>query len=318
MIREPIVLILGAGASAPYGFPTGAQLCRWVRGLIDAQKDPFNHSVWERAKPILRELRFDEARQKDFVHALSHSGKGSVDAFLEFRQEFMDIGKAFIAYFLIWCESEKNLFGDTQDWYHYLLDKMNCPLDNFSRNRLAVITFNYDRSFEHFLFTALRSSYGATHDEVASALQSIPVIHVHGQLGLLPWQHGASPKNSRGYESTANAANVRVAADGIKIISEARDTTPEFDKAHEYLENAKQVHFLGFGYFRKNMERLRIPKNGQTSPWLKAAWSGTFYGLTEAEVGQIQSQYANVEASSTDYATLDYLRESPKFLSACR
>ncbi|HUT88404.1 MAG TPA: hypothetical protein VMY37_02815 [Thermoguttaceae bacterium] len=318
MIRERIVLILGAGASVPYGFPTGAQLCRWVRGLIDHPKDPFNRSVWDRAKPVLQELGFDEVQQREFVHALSRSGRRSVDAFLEFRQEFVDIGKAFIAYFLILRENERSLFDVTPDWYHYLFDKMNCPLKSFSLNRLSIITFNYDRSFEHFLFTALRNSYGATEDLVASAVQIIPITHVHGQLGLLPWQSGASPENVRPYEATPSARNVRVAADGIKIISEAEDSTPEFEEAHNYLEDAKQVHFLGFGYFPKNMQRLRLPKKGQAHPWLKAALSGTFYDLREPEALKICGPYARLSPSPKEYTTLEYLRNSETFLSACR
>ena len=305
MISRRIVLILGAGASVPYGFPTGAELFRRLMGVKGTVR-------------CFNDMGFDSEQQKEFIRALGRSGRRSVDAFLEFRQDFVDIGKAFMAYFLIRCEHETRLFDSEPDWYHYLFDTMSCSLESFSTNSLSIITFNYDRSFEHFLFTALCNCYNASEDQAASAVQSIPIVHVHGQLGLLPWQCGASPKNARSYQPTADTETVRVATDGIKIIPEAEDSTPELKDAHKYLQDAEQVHFLGFGYLHKNMERLRLPKRGEAHPWLKAPLGGTFYGLEKVEATALVSRYVPFSHCSTDETTLAYLRNDERFLSACR
>ena len=37
---------------------------------------------------------------------------------------------------------------------------MNTPFEDFEKNLVSVITFNYDRSLEQFLFISLKSRYG--------------------------------------------------------------------------------------------------------------------------------------------------------------
>jgi hypothetical protein len=55
-----------------------------------------------------------------------------------------------------------------------------------TRNLPVDDGFNYDRSLEHFLFTALKYSSGKSDDECAGKLKTIPIIHLHGDLGALP------------------------------------------------------------------------------------------------------------------------------------
>ena len=52
----------------------------------------------------------------------------------------------------------------------------------FANNRLQIITFNFDRSFEWWLARVLRATYGVDLDEAVTLGASIEVIHVHGQL----------------------------------------------------------------------------------------------------------------------------------------
>jgi hypothetical protein len=59
-----------------------------------------------------------------FIQQLHHSGQNSVDAFLEYRREFMDIGKAAMSIILIGCENAKSLYeprDPTENWLRYLL-----------------------------------------------------------------------------------------------------------------------------------------------------------------------------------------------------
>ena len=52
----------------------------------------------------------------------------------------------------------------TWGWYEYLWrrlqDETGGDLEKLMQNKLSVITFNYDRSLEHFLFTAIKATYG--------------------------------------------------------------------------------------------------------------------------------------------------------------
>ena len=135
------------------------------------------------------ELKYSEDAIDAFGQAFYYSCKNSIDAFLEHRIEFMDIGKAAIAASLIGFEVPEYIFKYKQDnWLRYTFDRLSTRFEEFGRNRLSIITFNYDRAAEWFLFTSLLNSYGKTYDECVEMLKSIPVIHLHGRLGYLPWE----------------------------------------------------------------------------------------------------------------------------------
>jgi len=53
---------------------------------------------------------------------------------------------------------------------------------------------------------------------------NFPIVHVHGQLGNLPWQ----PNNGRSYGADLDVISLHAAAQGIKIIYEAKDEDEAF------------------------------------------------------------------------------------------
>ena len=149
MITRPTVFVLGAGASHPYGFPLGQGLLNEVVRELSNADGEFHHEVCA----VIREVE----RVKAFARDLRLCGRSSIDAFLETRQEFVDVGKAAIARVLSEYESDGRLTHDRPDegWYHYLFDRMltRSP-DDFRNNRLCVVTFNFERSFERALVLA--------------------------------------------------------------------------------------------------------------------------------------------------------------------
>jgi len=261
MIKKETVLILGAGASAPYEFPSGQRL-----------KDLVCHG----ADADVQHTGIDMHDYGRFKSALRLSGCSSVDTFLESRPEYIDFGKAAIATVLSPMEKTGNLFGkwDTirlkpnisQDyrhnwpWYDFLLGVLcdGVPFSAIGDNKLSVITFNYDRSFEHFLFTALKNRYGKPDNECAKVLSRIPVVHVYGSLGKLEWQDGAKETNTVPYDSGSEPRYTKMAADSIQILHEGSENTSEFIMARELLNSAEQVLFLGFAYHPMNVARLGI------------------------------------------------------------
>jgi len=132
----------------------------------------------------------------------------SVDAFLENRREFLELGKAAIAATLIPFESEgafrrlyNNKYLKDMNWYEYLFKQIGSTLDEYNKSQLSIITFNYDRSFEQFFFRALKSSFNLQDDDCLTYLNKIPVIHVHGKLGELGYVVSAG----RHYNSQINS-----------------------------------------------------------------------------------------------------------------
>ena len=254
MITTPTVLVLGAGASCPYGFPTAKQLKNRICDVFSS-RTPAIRLLEDNLAPAGKFLEFREAFWK--------SGTASVDNFLEGRPEFLDVGKLAIAYCLIPFENEANLYRpptDDGDWYLHLSERLNQSFDEFENNKLSIITFNYDRSLEHYLFNSLLNWHGRSVDECIEKLAKVPIIHVYGQLGAIPYPqrgcraylpHGEDEKKV--LDALLNA--VLEAAHGITLLHErASDLT----EARKLLTAAERVCFLGFSYQASNLARLQL------------------------------------------------------------
>ncbi|MHC4328100.1 MAG: hypothetical protein ACYSWW_08280 [Planctomycetota bacterium] len=291
MIKVRTVLVLGAGASAPFGFPTG-------KGLTDQISSPdFNNT--KGPLDVLKDIGFDTKDIGDFVNALSMSGRPSVDAFLEYRDDFVEIGKATIAALLLPIEKTKRVFqpwrwnkqtvhdGQAKEanWYELLFGVLcdGIPFDEVDKNMLSVITFNYDRSLEQYLFIALKNSYNKSDEECAEKLAKFPIVHVHGSLGQLPWQSGiADSSPSVPYDSEGRAVYVRRGTENIRIIPEATRDTEEFIQARDLISKASRLLFLGFGYHPTNLARL-VPELVSIVPkYVMGTSLGLSYGRKQA------------------------------------
>lgn len=119
MIRRKTVFVLGAGASYPYGFPTGESLVDEIIASVSADQTPhaflYNGCVDRDVQRFARDLADSEAL--------------SVDSFLEHRSDFLKIGKLAICLGLIPRERDDSLSrGHRQGtstrgrmaWYQYL------------------------------------------------------------------------------------------------------------------------------------------------------------------------------------------------------
>jgi hypothetical protein len=205
------------------------------------------------------------------------SAQSSVDAFLEYRPEFVELGKAAMAVILVAHEASDRLWEFRADnWMRYLFSRLNAPFERFHEIPVSFITFNYDRSLEHFLCTALQSKYGKTEEECAAVLERIPIIHLHGRLGYLPWERG---EGHRPYSAVMNRDVMDICIKNIKVVHEdpkdGRDK--DFERAHELMQNAEAIYHLGFGYGPLNLERLKVRDLGNKLTY------GTGKGLTQKE-----------------------------------
>lgn len=301
MSRSPTVFVLGAGASAPYGFPLGGKLLMEIyKGIGPSNNESEGGSLAHQ----LREYGFDPQEVYSFRDDLYRSQQPSVDAFLENRKEYMEIGKAVIAAALIPYEREIKLFR--HDWYEYLFGIIAPTPGAFIESNLSIITFNYDRSFEHCLFTALKASFGLSDVRAVDLLSNLPVVHVHGQLGGLPYLAEDAP---RPYEDTVTPEIVKSAASRIRIIHEVDGLGPEFGRAHELIGRASKVCFLGFGYHYANVERLQI------NELFSSEVLGTGFGLENAERNRVHRLFSRGmnDMGSPNLDVLGFLRSHPVF-----
>lgn len=276
MINRRTVLVLGAGASNDYSFPLGYELLkRMCEDLTPGRGGTLRQQ--------LTNLEFSSDQITNFRHALNFSGRVSVDAFLEHRLDFLEIGKAAIACELIKHERENTLFVKQPNlWYQYLYSCMYAGFDEFRKNKLAILTFNYDRSIEHYLFTALKNSFRKSDDEVSSVLRSIPIIHLYGNLGNHPYVG----TNGRCYNDTIKPEVVRDCIKAIRIVAETEDEARTFGQAHKHLQEAELVCFLGFGYNEVNMKRLKLEWSHS-----RPAIHGSALGLVAREIANINNMF---------------------------
>lgn len=251
MITKRTVLILGAGASVDYGFPLGRGL---ITTICNSLASP-NSALYK----LLRDCDCPIDEIREFQLHLNNSNLPSIDAFLENRKEFERIGKLAIAGALIPFETKSALDRSQKPlrWYEYLHGKLIGRRLDFFSNKITVVTFNYDRSFEYALFLAIKYSYGLNDEECEHYIQTIPIIHIYGQLGKPFWRS----KAGRPYKPDLTPEHAGKCAKSIKVLHEGEQNSPELQDAQEALSNAQVICCLGFGYHSENINRLRLPNH---------------------------------------------------------
>jgi hypothetical protein len=250
MIKTDTLFILGAGSSKPFDYPTSDGLRNMIR------KGEMRHKLVGALNTFNDDKRDFERIVDKFTSEFSKSSV-NIDFFLEHRAEFMDIGKMAIATYLIQFEKDEKLRGSEDNWYMYLYGRLKSSFEDFDKNKISFITFNYDRSLEQFLFEAVRSTFNKPTNECAERVNKFPIVHLYGQLDFLPWQN---PKG-RSYSHTIDfIKRIRESVNNLELISDERDVSnsEEFQKAYGLIEKARNIYFLGFSFDETNLKRLNI------------------------------------------------------------
>ncbi|MBN1807265.1 MAG: hypothetical protein JW837_18615 [Sedimentisphaerales bacterium] len=247
--------------------------------------------------PSLKPYAAEELYQaEEFTKKFEKSNTKSIDLFLARNPEFGDIGKMAIAFRILTSEYgskfRESMKERSLDWYSYLFDRLTDELvnkDDYSRfceNKVSFVTFNYDRSLEHFLYESLINSFNnIPAKKIKEQLNQIRIIHVFGQVSGLEWQELPSKLE---YGCEVNRINVPKLIKNIRIIYEEQEN-PELDKAHELIRKAQHILFLGFGYAKENLDLLNI----QEILTKEQKVYGTTLGLTTKEVQSIKSKFPN-------------------------
>lgn len=275
MITKPTVLVLGAGASTVYGYPAGKTL----KNHIVTELNNSNSTLYN----FLRKDNYSDTDIGEFREGLIDSATNSIDEFLENRQSFIDLGKLAITFALAAFESPSKLRPALEDWYQILVQALSsgASFEGLASNKIAIITFNYDRSLEQYLFKALKARFGKSEKEVAEIIKKIPIVHVHGQIGYLPWQHSTSVREYGNYDDFDTVCE---SSKLIRTIHEAND--PFFEEAQKHLLNAGHIYFLGFGYHALNLRRLKIEDMDITNKIIQ----GTSFGLNQKRLTEITNR----------------------------
>ena len=121
-------------------------------------------------------------------------------------------------------------------------------------NSISIVSFNYDRALEHYLFWSLKD-LGFSDQVVTESIKGLEVLHPYGTLGPLPWQ-GKPP-----VQFGAAHIDLAAASSSIRTYSEQLEDRDELRKIEQAVTNAETVVFLGFGFHKQNTDLLSGPSS---------------------------------------------------------
>lgn len=298
MIDTPTLFILGAGASVPYGYPTGLDLRAeivkyYAKHLQDALEDESDYTNVDR-------VRYQRDAE-EFMGVFRDSSIYSIDKFLSLNPSLAQKGKLSITLNMLEHE-KKSQFRELiekeeyrwQDWYMLLFNRMistfknSDDFENFKNNKIAFITFNYDRSLEFFLYDSFTNAFTDQRNKIdehhkdegnLSGLFPFPIVHVYGQVGTSGWA-----ANGRTYRLPYNFFDILGLSEGIRVIGER--TNGIEDRIDDLFRKYERIFFLGFSYADENLEALGIPDNLTKEHLI----FGTTLGLEDREIRKISKK----------------------------
>ena len=295
---------MGAGASWAYGFPVGNGLKKKICSILR----PEDLVGQESRRKELEAVGFSVSEIDEFRGKLARAGDGSIDEFLEHNPELIRIGKASIGAALIPLENEEVLFERAEpsdDWYPLLFQRMKRgivePANFGPENRLSVINFNYDRSFEHFFYMSFMSSLKMDVHQSAIQMKHIPVLHPYGCLAPHP-----CIALGRAYEPRLDSTSIKQCIDGIRVFHE-KGEDEVFAQAQEMLVAADQVVILGFAFHLVNINRRRLMD-------CKKKQIASAFQMSELEKEWVRKTCANgIELGPRHLTVLPFLKELVSF-----
>jgi len=303
MTDKKTVFVLGAGASCPYGYPSGSHL----RERICLSMDATGHGELVKAVG-------NDRLVGDFKRTFESSSTKSIDLFMARNLNLAPVGKYIIAFETFRAEQDSQFREQAEwlqeaykrrhpndvgreaylkrkdfqggDWYLYLFNRLTEGLVNlpdFSDGRVSFVTFNYDRSLEHFLYESLRNSFTEVpEDNIVQSLRKLKILHVYGQIAPLKWQDSDLGVD---YRPQISESLLQKTAANIKTIYEQKES-PDINEALRLLSQAGQIFFLGFGFAPENMGVLRLPG---VIPQVNCHVYGTALGLYETELKRMSN-----------------------------
>ncbi len=238
------VFSLGAGASAPFGFPLGYQL-----------KEKVKHAAGQYSATFCRcdTSITPEVAEKLWTLATLSSAE-TFDAILLNNPDLRTIGRYAIAAVMRPLENIHKVFP-IRDWYKCLFTKLVAfPGDNLSW--LTIVTLNYERSLDLVL-----SRKAVTlecplpqQDRITAKLQTVNIIHAHGSMGTLQEVPYEMPRGVSEYQ--LNPEHLTPAAKGLWMVGTPMEENPEFQEAQSAICQAQTVYVIGSKYNRATFEAL--------------------------------------------------------------
>jgi len=279
--RFSTLLILGAGTSKEVSFPTGAELKKNIADLLSVgDENGFYYSIRDK----LINAAINRNMQAEFVNLSMEPylrvcqiirdampQASSIDNFIDTHSDNKKIelcGKLAIVRAILEAESRSEIYTDQNrkldfsrienTWYNkfFQLLVQDASLEQLTGrlNNLNVITFNYDRSFEHFLYYSLINYYQIDNTSAAELISNIGIYHPYGTVGKLPWMRGGG---SIEFGAEPNELQLLELVKQIRTFTEGTEPeSSEINIIRKAVYESDCIIFLGFGFHPQNMALL--------------------------------------------------------------
>jgi hypothetical protein len=296
MFRSKTVFVLGAGASKEFGLPLGAELAGSIASMMDFQHDTLG-GLTGGDQSLFRAVARKDGDQQRTYNAARRIAQGlalrkSIDDFLDIHQgqgTVSLLGKAAIVKSIMRAEQHSRLShgrgGTTIDfanlppnWLLALIHLLRGQDPGTMFQNLSFISFNYDRTLEHFLFHAVSALFGVTEVRAKEILRPLSIIHPYGTVAKLHWQDGALPFGVQ----PSDSACIEL-AQYIRTYTEEVDAGEQLALIHALLHEATTIVFLGFAYHEQNIKLLTPKLRLQ-----RKRIYGTAHGISRADVETVK------------------------------
>jgi hypothetical protein len=296
MFAKDIALVIGAGASAELGFPTGASLKERIAKALSFYTDGFRLTSGDLT--LHRSIQNKFGRDADAYFNASHELSNVMPSFvsidealhyLSARPEVVTVGKAAIVHEILRAERESLLFkkGDRKfanlervdrSWLpHFLSMALSSHTHEDVEtifSRVTIINFNYDRSIEHFLYTALQRNAAVSEVRAKKIVSELRVIRPYGSIGQLWPQRGEGVHF--GAEISGDYEALFSVIENIRTYTEQNLAKDALDEIQKAINSAKVVLLLGFGFHSQNKRLLQSLEQSH----MRRAFA-TVYGIDE-------------------------------------
>jgi hypothetical protein len=337
--EKSLVLVLGAGASAEVQFPLGDKLKDEIADALHFRIEYGNsrdarvgdQAIYYALCAIGRTPDGGNQELNELLVTARHIHDAmplatSIDNFIDSHKEDARIatcGKLGIARCILNAERHSTLYVDPSNVYNTIKfsETRETWLNSFFRSlvencqrrdiearlkTVGIVTFNYDRSVEHFLHRALQIYYRESPEWAANALKCLDIYHPYGTVGPLPWMGGAGAIS---YGDDVHHTVIAGAAKKILTFSEGTNADESsIEKIRRDIGSAKRIAFLGFAYHPLNMEVLfggirDAPRAGDSRKVL-----GTAFDVSVSDVEAIKDDYFSRTKRRRDLVTLSHVK----------
>lgn len=315
---KSLVLVLGAGASKEVNLPIGTELKSEIARLLDirfefgSRQKSGDYQVTEALRLVASRAKEEPGQINAYLRMCWRIRDAmpqaiSIDNFIDCHADVPKIavcGKLAIARAILAAEAKSTLTINRQNSYNKLdfsknsktwfngffqLLTENCRVEDLSArlSSVGVITFNYDRCFEHYLFSAIQNYYGVSAEQAAELLTNLEIHHPYGLVGGLPWMRRTT---SIDFGADVQVSELVATSQQLRTFTEGIDpAVSDIESVRATVSDAKRLVFLGFAFHRLNMDLLfgtsgsKMKKSTQTI-------FGSAFGLSPSDCSAISNE----------------------------